>query len=141
MSAAEQVMVSKLRETIPLDHGRIRQIFDVTNCPGLLVICDISDIGDDGEFETIEQRYEMPATGRVFDDAGEALLAWDAEQTDHEVADALGHALLRYRHGLALRPLWQDRNGKQKSLWIAQARSFRALLNSVGVDIVRMEPK
>jgi hypothetical protein len=139
-STAEQVMVSELRTTIALDGGRIRQIFDVKNCPGLVIVCDLSDLGNDGEFETVEQRYELPACGRVFDSADEALLAWDAAQTDHEIADALGHALLRYRHG-PMRPLWEHRTDKDKVLWIAAARGFRRLLNSLGFDIVRMEPK
>lgn len=140
MSAAEQVMISELRETIALDHGRVRQIFDVRNCPGLVVVCDLSELGNDGEFEKIEQRYEMPATGTVFESAEEALLAWDAAQTDHEIADALGHALLRYRCGL-IRPLWEHRADKDKAIWIAAARGFRRLLNSLGFDIIRMEPK
>lgn len=140
MNAAQQVMISHLRETVPLEHGRVRQIFDVRNCPGLIVVCDLADIGNDGEFETIEQRYEMPATGRVFETADEALLAWDAEQTDHEIAEGLGEALLRHRHGL-VRPLWAERKAADKAIWIAAARSFRRLLNSLGFDIIRMEPK
>lgn len=139
-STAQQVMISELRCTIALDHGRVRQIFDVRNCPGLVVVCDLSDVGNDGEFEMVEQRYEMPAIGAVFDSADEALLAWDAAQTDHEIADALGHALVRYRHGL-MRPLWEHRTDKDKVIWIAAARGFRRLLNSLGFDIVRMEPK
>ncbi|MCC8967892.1 hypothetical protein H8A95_37685 [Bradyrhizobium sp. Pear76] len=140
MSAAEQVMISKLRETVALDHGRVRQVYDVQNCPGLVVVCELADVGADGEFETIEQRYEMPAIGRVFFSPGEALLAWDSAQTDHEIAEALGEAMLRYRHGL-MRPLWSDRTPAQKSMWIAAARSFRSLLNSLGFDIVAMERK
>lgn len=140
MNTAEQVMISELRETVPLDHGRIRQIFDVRNCPGLVVVCELSDLGNDGEFETVEQRYELPASGKVFDSAGEALLAWDAEQTDQEIVEGLGEALLRYRFGL-MRPLWADRTAKDKAIWIAAARGFRRLLNSLGFDIVRMELK
>jgi hypothetical protein len=140
MSAAEQVMISQLRQTIALDHGRVRQIFDVRNCPGLVVVCDLADMGNDGEFETVEQRYEIPASGKVFDNAGEALLAWDAEQTDHEIAEVLGEALLRYRHSL-MRPLWSERKPVDKAIWIAAARQFRRLLNSLGFDLIRMEPK
>jgi hypothetical protein len=140
MSTAEQVMISQLRQTIALDHGRVRQIFDVRNCPGLVVICELADMGNDGEFETVEQRYEIPASGKVFDNAGEALLAWDAEQTDHEIAEALGETLLRFRHGL-MRPLWADRKPGDKAMWIAAARGFRGLLNSLGFDIIRMEAK
>lgn len=140
MSTAEQVMISQLRETVALDHGRIRQIFDVRNCPGLVVVCELSDLGNDGEFETIEQRYELPASGKVFESAEEALLAWDAEQQDHDVAQATGETLLRFRHGL-VRPLWEQRTAKDKAIWIAGARSFRRLLNSLGFDIVRMEHK
>jgi hypothetical protein len=139
-STAEQVMISQLRETIALDHGRIRQIFDVRNCPGLIVVCDLSDLGGDGEFETIEQRYELPASGKVFESADEALLAWDRAQQDHDIVEALGEALVRYRHGL-MRPLWADRTPKDKTIWIAAARGFRRLLNSLGFDVVRMEPK
>jgi hypothetical protein len=130
-------MISELRETIALDHGRVRQIFDVKNCPGLVMVCDLSDLGNDGDFETVEQRYELPACGVVFDSAEEALLAWDAAQSDHEIADALGHALLRYRHAL-MRPLWEHRTPKDKAIWIAAARSFRRLLNSIGFDVVRL---
>lgn len=132
-------MISQLRETVALDHGRVRQIFDVRNCPGLVVVCELSDMGNDGEFETVEQRYELTAgIGRyIFDNAGEALLAWDAAQTDHETADALGHAMLRHRHGL-MRPLWEHRSEKDKVVWIAEARGFRRLLNSLGFDIVRL---
>lgn len=140
MSVAEQVMISELRETVALDHGRIRQIYDVRNCPGMVVVCDLADVGNDGEFETIEQRYELPASGKSFDSASEALLAWDSEQTDHEIAEAFGEALLRYRLGL-MRPLWADRPPKDKAIWIADARSFRRILNSLGFDIIRMESK
>jgi hypothetical protein len=140
MSAAQQVMISHLRQTIALEHGRVRQIFDVRNCPGLIVICDLADMGSEGEFETVEQRYEIPASGKVFESADEALLAWDAEQNDHEIAEGLGETILRYRHGL-MRPLWADRKPADKAMWIATARAFRRLLNSLGFDIVRMEPK
>lgn len=140
MSTAEQVMISQLRKTEALDHGRVRQIFDVRNCPGLVVVCELADMGNDGEFETIEQRFEIPATGKVFDNAGDALLAWDAEQTDHEIAEALGETLLRFRHGL-MRPLWGDRKSADKTMWIAAERSFRRLLNSLGFDVIRMESK
>lgn len=140
MSASEQVMISQLRETIALDRGRVRQIFDVKNCPGLIVVCDLADVGPDGEFETVEQRYELPASGRIFEGPDEALLAWDAAQTDHEIAEGVGEALLRTRLGL-IRPLWADRKPAEKAFWIAGARSFRRLLNSIGFDIVRMETK
>lgn len=133
-------MISELRETITLDHGRVRQIFDVKNCPGLIVICDLAEVGADGEFESVTQRFEIPSLGTTFESADEALLAWDAAQTDHEIADALGHALLRYRHSL-MRPLWEHRTDKDKVIWIAAARGFRRLLNSLGFDIARMEPK
>jgi hypothetical protein len=140
MNAAEQVMVSQLRQTIALDHGRVRQIFDVRNCPGLVVICELSDMGNEGEFETVTQHYEIPASGKVFDNAGEALLAWDSEQTDHEIAEALGETLVRYRLGMD-RPLWSERKPADKAIWIAAARGFRGLLNSLGFDVIRMEPK
>jgi hypothetical protein len=136
MSTAEQVMISQLRETVALDHGRVRQIFDVANCPGLVVVCELSDLGNDGEFETVEQRYEL-SSGKVFENADEALLAWDAEQQDHDIAEATGETLLRYRLGL-VRPLWADRTPKDKAMWIAGARAFRRLLNSLGFDIVRI---
>lgn len=136
MSTAEQVMISQLRETVTLGHGRVRQIFDIKNCPGMIVVCELADTGT--EFETIEQRYEIPAMGLVFDNAGDALLTWDNAQNDHEVAEALGEALLRYRHGL-IRPLWGERKPKDKAIWIAGARAFRRLLNSLGFDIVKLE--
>lgn len=137
---AEQVLSAKLRQTIALDHGRVRQIFDVLPCPGMVVVCELSDMGNEGEFETVEQHYEIPSIGKTFDDADEAMSAWDAEQADHEIAEALGETLLRYRLGL-VRPLWADRTAKDKAIWIAGARAFRRLLNGLGFDIVRMEPK
>ncbi len=137
MSAAKQLMISELRQTIALDRGRVRQIFDVRNCPGLMVICELADVGGDGEFETIERRYVL-SSGREFDDAGEALLAWDSEQQDHEIVDALGETLLRYRLGL-VRPLWSERKPADKAIWIAGARSFRRILNSLGFDVVRLQ--
>lgn len=139
VSTAEQVMVSQLRETIALDHGKVRQVFDVLNCPGLTVVCELSDLGDEGDFETVSQTYHL-ATGEVFENAAEALLAWDSQQTDLELIDTLGHALLRYRHGL-MRPLWEHRKERDKTIWIVAARGFRRLLQSLGYDIVRMEPK
>lgn len=139
MNAAEQVMVAELRETVALDHGRIRQIYDIKNCPGMVVVYELSDVNSEGEFETVSRTYEL-STGKIFEDGGEALLAWDAEQTDHEIAEALGETLLRFRHGL-MRPLWADRKPGDKTMWIAAARGFRGLLNSLGFDIIRMEPK
>ena len=138
-STAEQVMVSQLRDTVALDHGRVRQTFDVLNCPGLTVVCE-GQAFEDGDILPISQSYHLAAIGETFGSAGEALLAWDAQQTDLEIVEALGESLLRYRFGL-MRPLWGDRTPKDKALWISAARGFRRLLNSLGFDIVRMEPK
>lgn len=136
-STAEHVMVSRLRDTEALDHGKVRQTFDVINCPGLTVVCESQCIGDEGDFEPLSQTYYL-STGETFDSPSEALLAWDAQQTDIEFIDTLGHALLRQQHGL-MRPLWEHRNPRDKSVWIVNARHFRTLLNSLGFDIVRME--
>ena len=138
MSMARQIMFPKLRQTIAMDRGRVRQVFDVQNCPGLIIVCDLAEM--DGEFETVRETFEIPSSGQVFDDADVALLAWDSEQNDHEIAGALGEILLRYRHGL-MRPLWSERKPADKAIWIATARSFRRVLNSLGFDIIRMEAK
>jgi len=134
-ATAEQVMVSRLRDTIALDHGKVRQIFDVINCPGLTVVCESQYIGDD--FVPLSQIYEL-AGGEQFDSPSEALLAWDRHQTDLELMDTLGHALQRHRFGL-MRPLWQDRKPKDKAIFLGAARHFRTLLNSLGLDIVRID--
>ncbi|MCC8949315.1 hypothetical protein H8A97_30490 [Bradyrhizobium sp. Arg62] len=139
MSTAELVMITKPRpdSVEVLDHGRVRQVFDVVNCPGISVVWEGFKVDADGEFETVSQTYHL-STGKVFDNPDDALLAWDAEHTDQETVDALGEALLRYRHGL-MRPLWADRSAGQKSPWIAAARQFRHMLNSIGFDIVALE--
>ncbi|QOZ25331.1 hypothetical protein [Bradyrhizobium sp. CCBAU 51753] len=137
MSAAETVMITRPRATEISSTGLVRQTFDVVNCPGITVVWEGFKPDAEGEFETVSQTYHL-STGKVFDSADEALLAWDAEQTDQEIVDALGEALLRYRHGL-MRPLWADRSTGQKSPWIAAARSFRRLLNGIGFDIVKLE--
>jgi hypothetical protein len=80
-STAELVMVSRLRDTVALEHGKVRQTFDVLNCPGLTVVCESQGIGDDGDFEPLSQSYHL-ATGETFDNAAEALLAWDSQHSD-----------------------------------------------------------
>jgi hypothetical protein len=40
-----------------------------------------------------------------------------------------------------MRPLWPDRKPGDKAMWIAAARGFRGLLNSLGFDVIRMELK
>lgn len=139
MSIAEQVMIVKPIQTIVGDHGRIRKIFDVTNCPGIIVVVEGFKVGEADDFETVSLTYHL-STGDVFETADEALLAWDAAQNDHEIVEALGETILRWRHGL-MRPLWSERKPGQKAPWIAAARSFRRLLNSLGFDIVRLEGK
>lgn len=137
-SAAELVMVTKPRAdgVEMLDHGRIRQTFDVVNCPGITVVWEGFSIGDD-EFETLSQSYHL-SNGAVFDNPDEALLAWDTAQNDHEIVEGLGEAMLRHRHGL-IRPLWSERGPAQKQYWITHARSFRRMLNSIGFDVIRVE--
>jgi len=86
--------------------GRVRQIFDVVNCPGMSVVWEGFSCG--GEFETVSQTFHL-ASGAVFETSDEALRAWDAQQDDHAIVGALGEALLRYRFGL-MRPLWSERS-------------------------------
>jgi len=132
--AAETVMVSQLRNTEALDHGKIRQTFDVINCPGITVVC-VSQGFEDGEIEPLSQTYHL-FTGEVFESPSEALLAWDSRRDVLDALDAVGHALLRYRHGL-MRPLWHDRKAAEKAVWLNGARVFTGLLNSLGFEIVR----
>jgi hypothetical protein len=128
-------MVSRLRGTVALDHGKVRQTFDVLNCPGLTIVCESQHNGDD--FEPLSQVYQL-STGETFDNGNDALLAWDAAQSDREIMEALGETLLRYRHG-TIRPLWSERRAADKAFWITGARAARRILNDLGFDIVRME--
>lgn len=131
--AAEQVLVSQYRETKAIGNGEVQQIFDVLTCPGMMVVCTGTHIGD--HFESEGQVYEL-SNGQQYDNAGEALLAWQDMQGDLEALDALGHALLRTKLGL-IRPLWADRTPQDKAIWIAVARTFRSLLNSFGFEVTR----
>jgi hypothetical protein len=80
-SLAEVVAVSKLRKTAMLEGGRIEQIFDAINLPGLCVIC-ISGLDDEGELSPISQVYEI--AGIQYDDLDTALLAWDDHHNSQE---------------------------------------------------------
>jgi len=73
LSLSEFILVSRLRTTRCLDHGRIEQIFDAVNCPGLCVIC-ISAMGADGDLGPVSQTYEFG--GQQYDQLDDALLAW-----------------------------------------------------------------
>ena len=50
--------------------------------------------------------------------------------------DAIGEALLRHRHGL-IRPLWEHRTPEQKAVWIASARQFKALAESLDLSVTK----
>lgn len=131
---SEQVLVSKLRKTVALRDGRIRQVFDVLPCPGLQVICESYADGD-GEFEPISQIYQLP-NGAVFDDADTAFNAWAEQRAENQLLDDLGDVLLRHHHGL-MRPLWADRTPEQKSIWITRARHFVGLARAMGLTFGR----
>jgi hypothetical protein len=134
-TSAETVFVAKLRQTIALDSGRIKQIFDIVNLPGLQAIC-VSDIDSEGgEFEPISQIYVLP-NGAEFDNADDALLAWDDLKDELALLDVIAEALLRHKHGM-IRPLWQDRPPEQKAVFIASARQFKALADSLGLTITK----
>jgi hypothetical protein len=137
MSAqGEQVLAARLRRTVPLPDGRVRQFFDIPACAGMEVICE-SNAGDGGELEPISQIYRL-ANGALYDDADTAFQAWADLRTDHELLDAIGGVLLRHHHGL-LRPLWEERTPEQKSVWIARARNFVELAKAIGLTIERRQ--
>ena len=136
MNAEKLALFARPRAAEVLPHGRIRQVYDVTNCPGMTIVWEGFKVDAESEFETVSQTYHL-STGDSFDNPDEALLAWDATQGDHDIAEALGETLLRWRFGL-MRPLWSERSPKQKEVWIVNARSFRRLLNGLGFDVVRL---
>lgn len=131
---AETVFVSKLRKTETLEHGRIRQVFDVVNLPGMQIVC-VSAINRDGDLVPVSQEYHL-ATGAVFDDQDDALLAWDSLVDEMALLDTIGAALLRFQHGL-IRPLWEHRTPEQKWPWITKARQFKGIAESLGLDITK----
>jgi hypothetical protein len=131
---AQTVFVSRLRQTIPLEPGRIKQIFDVVNVPGLQVVC-VSTIEGDGDFEPISQTYVLP-DGNELDSVEDALLAWDDLKDEVALLDTIASALLRHKHGL-IRPLWEQRTAEQKAVWITQARQFKSLAESLGLQVAR----
>ncbi|MBV9542223.1 MAG: hypothetical protein JO167_13250 [Alphaproteobacteria bacterium] len=137
MNAEQLALFARPRAAEVLPHGRIRQVYDVTNCPGMTIVWEGFKVDAGGEFETVSQTYHL-TTGDVYETPDEALVAWDAKQNDHAIVEALGEALLRFRFGL-VRPLWSERTPKLKEGWIANARCFRRLLNGLGFDIVRLE--
>ncbi len=131
---AETIFVSRLRATETLAHGRIRQVFDVLNLPGMQVVCISADIGS-GDLEPISQEYSL-ANGTTYDDIDSALLAWDDMADEMRLLDAIGAALLRHSHGL-IRPLWEHRTPAQKWPWITKARHFKTLADSLGLSITQ----
>ena len=132
---AGTVFVSKLRSTEALDHGRIRQIFDVVNLPGMQIVCVSATAGDAGDLEPVSQEYHL-ANGAVFDSPDDALLAWDGLVDELALLDAIGAALLRQGHGL-IRPLWEHRTPEQKWPWITKARQFKGVADSLGLVITK----
>src|SRR5258708_18860465 len=95
---AETIFVSRLRATETLAHGRIRQVFDVLNLPGMQVVYISADIGSGG-LEPISQEYSL-ANGTTYDDIDSARLACDDIADEMRIIDAIGAALLRHSHGL-----------------------------------------
>jgi hypothetical protein len=132
----EAVFVSKLRRTDTLEHGRIRQIFDVVNLPGLQVVCISKTDEASGEISLVSQEYKL-ASGVTFTSIDEAVVAWDNLKPDLDLLDALGEALVRYSHGL-MRPLWCHRTPAQKEPWLARARQFKQLADSLGLSIEKV---
>lgn len=132
----EQVMVKVYRSTEPLTGNRTRQIYDIKNCPGLIVVRDGYHVGD--HFEVEDTQYQVQATGRYFTDAAEALLAWDDAKGERELLDALAHSLRRYRMGV-VRPLWEDTPPADKAKWIGNAKIFRDTMIRLGIDIKKRE--
>jgi hypothetical protein len=130
----ETIFVSKLRKTETLPRGRVRQIFDMVNLPGMQVVC-ISALGDDGDFAPISQEYQL-ANGAAYDTLDDALLAWDDMSSELALLDTIGNALLRYGHGL-IRPLWEHRTQEQKWQWITRARQFKGIADSLGLSITK----
>ena len=136
MNALEgTVLVSKLRSTESLDHGRVRQTFDVVNLPGMQVVCISAMSGDEGDLDPVSQEYHL-ASGAVFDSIDDALLAWDDMADEMALLDAIGATLLRHEHGL-VRPLWEHRTPQQKWPWITKARQFKGLAESIGLSITK----
>lgn len=128
------VFVSKLRTTEAIAHGRVRQVFDVVNLPGMQVVCVSADIGA-GDLQPISQEYTL-ASGAVFDNPDDALLAWDDMADELALLDAIGAALLRHNHGLVY-PLWDHRTPAQKWPWITKARQFKGVADSLGLSITK----
>lgn len=127
------VFVSKLRRTDTLEHGRVRQIFDVVNMPGLMVVCISMMEGD--EFAPVSEEYHL-SNGQTFTNLDDAVLAWDDLKADLELMDTLAAAILRYHHGL-VRPLWEHRDAVQKEPWLTRARHFRQFAESLGLTITK----
>src|SRR5258708_32631723 len=84
---AETIFVSRLRATETLAHGRIRQVFDVLNLPGMQVVCIAADIGT-GDLNAISQEYSL-ANGTTYDDIDSAPLAGDDMTYDMGVLGAV----------------------------------------------------
>jgi hypothetical protein len=82
-SLAETVMVCKLRLTRMQGQSDIEQIFDVVNCPGIVVIC-ISGLDDQMQLAPKSQTYEFG--GMQYGSADDALLAWDDAQQQREAS-------------------------------------------------------
>jgi hypothetical protein len=130
----DTVFVSKLRRTDTLPDGRVRQVFDIVNMPGLSVVCIIEADGD-GDLKTVSERYCL-SNGQTFDSIDKAVLAWDDLKADLELLDTLGQAILRYHHGL-VRPLWEHRDAVQKEPWLTRARHFRQFAEGLGLSITK----
>jgi len=130
----DSVFLPKLRRIDTLPDGRVRQVFDIVNMPGLQVICIVAP-DDDGELKTVSEQYCL-SNGQSFDKIDDAVLAWDGLKDDLELLDTLAHVVLLYHHGL-VRPLWEHRDGVQKEPWLTRARQFRQLATSIGLSITK----
>jgi len=131
---AETIYVSKLLRTDTLEHGRVRQIFDVLGLPGMQVVC-VSQVNDDREFEPVSQEYRL-TDGQTFENLDDALLAWDELKASLALLDGVGELLRRHRHGL-MRPLWQELKDHEKEPWRAMARQFLQLATSLDLSIAK----
>lgn len=126
---SKPVVVTRLRDTIPLNSGRFRQIFDAVNFPGLRIACTTERDGS-----TVRQIYELD-DGRRFDDVDAALDAWRSP-AESEVIDRFGEALRRLARGL-VRPLWQDMTVEQKASYLRTAAVLVRLMAGFGLRVVK----
>lgn len=132
---SQPVIVTRLRDTTPLRSGRLRQIFDAVNFPGISVVCVTEPTSCDPRL--VSQIYELD-DGQQFTDADAAISAWQRAANNREASELLGEALRRLVRGL-VRPLWNELTDDQKASWVQTAAAFARLLEAFGLRIVKAE--